>query len=118
MKRPVAQSASRVLVVKLGPDVAAQYNATMNCVFSAQRHGTVVDALVLSPRPSVLMQQAARLTTGTLIHLHETHRDQLATSPAASLFETGGPAASDAERSPRVGTSSPSSRRRSRAGRT
>ncbi|KAJ1455438.1 TFIIH subunit Tfb4/p34 [Pelagophyceae sp. CCMP2097] len=51
----------------------------MNCVFSAQRHGTVIDALVLSPRPSVLMQQAARLTKGTLVHLYESHRDQLAT---------------------------------------
>lgn len=60
---------ARVLVMKLGDDVPAHYNTMMNCIFSAQRHGVVVDACVLAPKPSVLMKQAAHLTNGIFLHV-------------------------------------------------
>ena len=69
----------RALVVKLGADVAAQYNEAMNCVFAASRRGVVLDALVLAPKASHSMQQVARLTGGAFLHVHPQQVDQLAT---------------------------------------
>ena len=61
--------AARAVVLKLDDDVPEQYNAIMNCIFSAQRHDVVVDACVLSPQTSVFMKQAVHLTKGVFLHL-------------------------------------------------
>lgn len=70
-KRSVSDSrtSSRVLVLKLGIDEPSQYNATMNCIFSAQRQNVMIDACVLANRASVVMKQAAHLTSGVFLHV-------------------------------------------------
>ena len=69
---------SRVVVLKFDDDVPEQYNAVMNCIFSAQRHGVTVDACVLAPKTSVLMKQAVHLTNGVFLHLaHKAHAPDL-----------------------------------------
>lgn len=65
----ISDLSSRVLVLKLGNDMQAQYHTTMNCIFAAQRQGIVIDACVLATHASVLMKQAAHLTRGVYLHV-------------------------------------------------
>ena len=56
--------APRVLCLTGCPDPAAQYISVMNCLFSAQRTGVMVDGCVLGSSDSAFLQQAAHLTGG------------------------------------------------------
>lgn len=55
---------SRVLVLQVAPDEPGQHIAMMNCIFTAQRTGTTIDACVLSSSDSSFLQQACHLTEG------------------------------------------------------
>jgi len=57
-------SNARVVCVQASPDDRGQYVALMNVAFAAQREGVPVDALVLAPEHSSLLQQAAHITKG------------------------------------------------------
>lgn len=54
------------------PDAHADYNALMNCIFSAHRSAVPIDACALrytpghGPRDSSFLQQAAYITGGSL----------------------------------------------------
>ncbi len=52
-------------------DQPEQYNAVMNCIFSAQKAGIVVDSCYLG-ETSLFMQQAAFLTDGLYLNVQET----------------------------------------------
>ncbi len=52
-------------------DQPEQYNAVMNCIFSAQKAGIVVDSCCLG-ETSLFMQQAAFLTGGSYLNMQET----------------------------------------------
>lgn len=54
----------RVLCLVGGADQAGQYVGAMNCVFAAADAAVAVDALLLGPSDSALLQQAAALTGG------------------------------------------------------
>ena len=72
-------------VVKVAEDDAAQYNGTMNCIFSAERHGVLVDAVSVAPTPSALMKQAAHLTGGAFLHVAPAKLAQLLPSALAAF---------------------------------
>lgn len=55
---------SRVLVVQAAQDEPGQHMAIMNCVFTAERMATAIDAFVLSSVDSTFLQQAAHATDG------------------------------------------------------
>ena len=55
---------ARVLVFVAGADREHSYTDMVNAVFSAQRFGIPVDAVVLGAAPSTVLQQAAELTHG------------------------------------------------------
>ena len=57
----------RILVLSAHPDVSTQYVAVMNAIFSAQKLAVAVDACVLHPEHSLLLQQAAHLTGGVYV---------------------------------------------------
>jgi transcription initiation factor TFIIH subunit 3 len=54
----------RILVVQLTKDQSTTYNSVMNSIFSAQKLGVVLDAVVLSKEDSRFLQQACLLTRG------------------------------------------------------
>ena len=55
----------RVLILHASPDAPSQHLAVMNCIFGAQKLGTLIDAVVLGETSeSMLLQQAAHLTGG------------------------------------------------------
>lgn len=58
---------ARILTIFAGRDAPSQYVATMNCIFSAQRMGVLIDTCLLSAEDSTYLQQAAYLTSGTYI---------------------------------------------------
>lgn len=57
-------SKPRILCVNGSPDVPAQYIATMNAIFSAQRHGVVIETCMVGSQDSAFLQQAAHITRG------------------------------------------------------
>ena len=58
-------------------DTPAEYNSFMNCIFSAQKMGCLIDGLLLSSRiDSSALQQACHLTDGTY-HRHSADLSQL-----------------------------------------
>eukprot|EP01119_Soliformovum_irregulare_P010928 TRINITY_DN2694_c0_g1_i2.p1 TRINITY_DN2694_c0_g1~~TRINITY_DN2694_c0_g1_i2.p1 ORF type:complete len:233 (+),score=40.88 TRINITY_DN2694_c0_g1_i2:273-971(+) len=65
----------RILVLQISPDVSATYIAMMNCIFSAQKQGVLIDSCILSATDSPFLQQAAHLTGG--IYLRPTRQDAL-----------------------------------------
>ena len=58
---------ARLLVVQAAPDHSPDYIAIMNCIFSAQKLNVPVDAVILARDDSVLLQQAAHLTSGVYL---------------------------------------------------
>jgi hypothetical protein len=52
----------RALVVQASPDMHGDYNAMMNCIFSAHRSSVPVDCCVLGLKDSSFLQQAAHIT--------------------------------------------------------
>lgn len=66
------KSKPRILCLTGSPDVPQQYIPVMNTIFSAQRAEVVIDALVLHPDNSSLLQQAAHLTQG--LYFKPEHR--------------------------------------------
>ncbi len=52
-------------------DRPEQYNAVMNCIFSTQKAGIVIDSCCLG-ETSLFMQQAAFLTDGLYLNMQET----------------------------------------------
>jgi len=54
----------RILCINGSPDVPGQYIAVMNAIFSAQRHGVVIETCMLGPADSAFLQQAAHVTGG------------------------------------------------------
>lgn len=80
---------ARMLVFAAGADRAAFYTPTVNAVFSAQRFGVPVDAVVLGERPSTVLQQAAELTRGVYSHpAPDAHALLFQTLVAAHLPDT------------------------------
>jgi len=65
----------RILVIQASPDTSAQYIPIMNCIFSAQRQGILLDSVVLSSDDSTFLQQASHLTGG--IYLKPMHQNGL-----------------------------------------
>lgn len=61
----------RVLVIQGAEDTASQYIPMMNCIFTAQKIGVVVDACVISKKESTFLQQATDLTNGSYLRLSE-----------------------------------------------
>ncbi len=57
----------RMLVINASPDVGAQYVATMNCIFSAQKVGVAIDGCAMSSNHSNFLQQAAHVTGGVYL---------------------------------------------------
>jgi hypothetical protein len=49
----------RLLVLHASDDDPTQHLTLMNCAFAAQKHTVMLDALVLAPVDSLLLQQAA-----------------------------------------------------------
>ncbi|XP_065830417.1 general transcription factor IIH subunit 3-like [Oscarella lobularis] len=64
------QLQSRILIVKVSPDAPAQYMATMNCIFGAQKNGIPIDACIIGP-DSGFLQQASDLTGGMYLRVPE-----------------------------------------------
>jgi transcription initiation factor TFIIH subunit 3 len=62
----------RTLVLQAESDASQNYNATMNCIFSAQKMGMIVDCCCVGNEPSLFMQQAANITEGIFFHSRET----------------------------------------------
>lgn len=58
---------SKILVAQISCDAPSSYNAIMNTIFSAQKFGVPVDALVLSAEDSSFLQQACLLTGGVYL---------------------------------------------------
>lgn len=54
----------RILCISGSPDVPGQYIAVMNAIFSAQRHGVVIETCMLGNADSAFLQQAAHVTGG------------------------------------------------------
>lgn len=63
-RRDERRMTSRVFVLTASPDDPSQYVAAMNCVFAAQNGGVAVDSLVVGREHSLVLQQAAHLTSG------------------------------------------------------
>ncbi|KAL3153654.1 hypothetical protein ABBQ32_013255 [Trebouxia sp. C0010 RCD-2024] len=68
-------SKPRILCITGSPDVPAQYIATMNAIFSAQRHGIVIDTCVVGRQDSAFLQQAAHISEG--VYLRPKHTGAL-----------------------------------------
>jgi Transcription factor Tfb4 len=69
---------TRIIVFSAGPDRAVHYASTINAIFSAQRFGIPIDAVVLGDSPSSVLQQACDLTKGIYSHPSlETHNNNL-----------------------------------------
>lgn len=63
------QTDYRVLVIQGSEDTASQYIPMMNCIFTAQKIGVIVDACVISKKESTFLQQATDLTNGCYLRL-------------------------------------------------
>ncbi|CAM9362003.1 unnamed protein product [Discosporangium mesarthrocarpum] len=61
---------ARALIMSGAPDMLESYNSFMNCIFSAQKAGVLVDCSVLGEH-STFLQQAAYLTGGTYLQCQE-----------------------------------------------
>jgi len=59
-----SQIQPRILSLQLCSDRASSYNSVMNSIFSADKVGVPIDAMVLSKEDSHFMQQACFLTKG------------------------------------------------------
>lgn len=55
---------SKILCLQISRDAPSNYNAIMNTIFSAQKFGIPVDALIFSEDDSSFLQQACLLTGG------------------------------------------------------
>lgn len=58
----------RILTTQIGKDDSKSYNSVMNSIFSAQKIGVPVDALILSKEDSPFLQQACLITNGIYLH--------------------------------------------------
>jgi transcription initiation factor TFIIH subunit 3 len=65
-----ASCKSKILVAQISLDSPSSYNAIMNSIFSAQKFGIPVDAVVFSREDSSLLQQACLLTGGVYLKPH------------------------------------------------
>ncbi|DBA69383.1 TPA: hypothetical protein ACH3X2_012855 [Trebouxia sp. C0005] len=65
-------SKPRILCINGSPDVPAQYIATMNAIFSAQRHGVVIETCMVGASDSAFLQQAAHITGGLYLRPRRT----------------------------------------------
>ncbi|KAL0055625.1 hypothetical protein WJX82_002545 [Trebouxia sp. C0006] len=65
-------SKPRILCINGSPDVPAQYIATMNAIFSAQRHGVVIETCMVGTSDSAFLQQAAHITEGLYLRPRRT----------------------------------------------
>lgn len=65
-------SKPRILCINGSPDVPAQYIATMNAIFSAQRHGVVIETCMVGTNDSAFLQQAAHITEGLYLRPRRT----------------------------------------------
>jgi transcription initiation factor TFIIH subunit 3 len=63
---------SKILCLQISHDAPSNYNAVMNSIFSAQKFGIPVDALIFSSADSSFLQQACLLTGG----IYSKPRDQ------------------------------------------
>jgi transcription initiation factor TFIIH subunit 3 len=71
-RHAVVDGEARILTVLAGLDVPEQYIPVMNCIFSAQRIGVLMDTCMLHPdRDSIFFQQAAHLTKGVYLRPHK-----------------------------------------------
>ena len=95
----------RVLVLHASPDVPGQHLPAMNCAFAAKKLGVIVDAIVLAPSDSPLLQTAADVTGGLYLKpdaaaraglaqyllsacLPDQHARQIVRPPAQGKLET------------------------------
>ena len=83
---------SRVLLLKLGADSAAQYNAVMNCVFCAKSASVPLDACALTGANPALAKQAAHLTAGVFLHVADSQLQELGLHLLCSFAAAPGPA--------------------------
>jgi transcription initiation factor TFIIH subunit 3 len=58
----------RIVTTQIGKDDSKSYNSVMNSIFSAQKIGVPVDALILSKEDSPFLQQACLITNGIYLH--------------------------------------------------
>ncbi|DBA95776.1 TPA: hypothetical protein ACH3X1_001329 [Trebouxia sp. C0004] len=65
-------SKPRILCINGSPDLPAQYIATMNAIFSAQRHGVVIETCMVGTSDSAFLQQAAHITEGLYLRPRRT----------------------------------------------
>ena len=68
----------RFLVIHASADAPAQHLASMNCVFAAVKLGILIDAVVLAPEDSMVLQQASHLTGGLYVRPDAPSRRALA----------------------------------------
>jgi len=65
--RESPQLQPRLVLLQLSKDHAYTYNAVMNCIFSAQKLGVQVDAVVFGRQDSSFLQQACFITGGVYL---------------------------------------------------
>ncbi len=58
----------RMLILNISKDIPSTYSPVMNCIFSAQKLGAQVDAVIFSAKSSPYLQQACFLTGGIYLH--------------------------------------------------
>ena len=58
----------RMLILNITQDIPSTYSPVMNCIFSAQKLGAQVDAIIFSAKASPYLQQACFLTGGIYLH--------------------------------------------------
>ena len=90
----------RVLVLSPAMDLPSQYVPVMNCIFSFQKAGVLVDSLVVAPGDCALLQQAADITLGAylrpdLASLREEGGEPFSYTRMSALTSVGGCAATD-----------------------
>lgn len=58
----------RILTFQLSGDNPYLYTPMINCIYTAQRHGVIMDSCLLDLHSSVFLQQAAHITGGQYLH--------------------------------------------------
>ena len=71
------QTDYRILIIQGSEDMASQYIPMMNCIFTAQKIGVLVDACVLGAKESTFLQQATDLTNGSYLRLPKYQKSLL-----------------------------------------
>lgn len=79
VRRSAGRLRPRILVVQGTREHAIAFNSIMNSVFSANKLGVMIDALVLSLKESLFLQQACLITNGTYVSPQDNSANLLQT---------------------------------------